>query len=132
MKKPKHITTTIDMVGPVAELFLAKFNQLVELCETMKEQNENNTKEINQLNQKIDALQEPKHYSIQDLCRIYNVSPNTLAKYINLGLLNSCSVGQKVWFTREQIEDFNRRTDSRYKDNMNECGLDFQKNLNYS
>lgn len=120
------------MDGPVAEVFLAKFNQLVELCETMKVQNENSKKEIIKLNQKIDALQEPKYYSIQDLCRIFNVSPNTIAKYIKMGLLNCCSVGQKVWFTQEQIDDFNRRTDTRYKDNFNECGLDTEQNLIYS
>lgn len=103
------------MVGPVAEVFFAKFNQLVLLFEEMKEQNENNKKEINQLNQKIDALQEPKIYSIKDLCRIFDVWPNTISKYIKSGLLPCCSEGQKVWFTLEHINEFNRRTDNRYK-----------------
>ena len=131
MKKTKHITTTLDMVGPVAEVFLAKFNQLVELCETLKAQNNNYTKQFDILNQKIDELQEPRIYFVEDLCRIYNVSTNTIAKYRKIGLLNCCIDGQKVWFTQQHIDDFNRRTDSRYKDNMNECELDFEKNLNY-
>jgi len=128
MKKPKHITTSIDMDGSVAEVFLAKFNQLAALCEKVIEQNENSEKEIIRLNQKIDALQEPKIYSIHDLCRIFNVSPNTISKYIKQGLLPCCSEGQKVWFTSEQVNEFNRRTDNRTKSVLINSTQDMKRN----
>jgi len=122
MRKAKQIATTIDMDGLLAEVFMAKFNQQVELCNALKVQNEVIIADMGALNQKIIDSQEPRIYFIEDLCRIYGVSENTIHKYRKLELLDCCDVGQKVWFTQEHLDDFNRRTDSRYKHKLKKTG----------
>jgi len=122
MRKAKHIVTTIDMDGLIAEVFLAKFNQQVELCDALKAQNETILAYLGTLDQRIIDLQAPRIYFIKDLCKMYDVSENTIHNYRKSGLLDCCHVGQKVWFTQEHLDDFNRRTDGRYKHKLKKVG----------
>ncbi|MEI6753144.1 MAG: hypothetical protein WCK78_08240, partial [Paludibacter sp.] len=58
-------------------------------------------------------IREP--YSIDGMCKKLGISDTKLKEYRDNGLMDCCSEGQKVWFTEEHLQDFYRRTDSRYK-----------------
>jgi len=47
------------------------------------------------------------------MCRKLGISENTLNTYREEGLMGYCSVGQKVWFLEEHLQEFYRKTDSR-------------------
>jgi len=122
MRTTKQIVTTIDMEGPVAEVFWAKFDQQVEQFDLLKKQNENLLKRINTLEQKIDDLQKSRNYTIDEMCEILRVSENKLREYRKKGLLIDCSDGKKIWFTQEHLDEFYRRTDSRNKGKLQKVG----------
>ena len=93
----------------------SNFNQADMLCEAMKLMNDNFKGAIENIARQIVISKQITIYSTADLCRIYNVSESTLYNYRKTGRLPYCSDGQKVWFTQEQIEQFNWLTDSRNK-----------------
>lgn len=122
MSKTNQIVNTIDMEGPVAEVFWAKFDYGVEQFDLIKKQNENLLKHINILEQKIDDLRKPRNYTIEEMCEILRVCDNKLREYRKKGLMDNCSDGKKIWFTQEHLDEFYRRTDSRNKGKLQKVG----------
>lgn len=119
MSKSKSITS-IELTGHLPEVIWAKFDNMEALYadnkELMNENKELTTKihrleiEIVQLKNEIRAP-----YSIGSMCKKLEISDTTLNKYREEGLIDCCSVGQKVWFTEDHLQEFYRRTDSRFK-----------------
>ena len=123
MGRSKQIASN-QMPDNLAEVLLAKLSHLEELCGDMKndlrhyrEDNEKLREENNQLraeNEELkNELREP--YSIKGLCKKLGVCENTLTGYRERELLDCCSDGQKLWFREEHLQEFYRKTDSRYK-----------------
>ena len=121
MPNSKKIVS-IELVEKVAEVRAASFNQLDELCRVVKAVGDNFTHAIEDLSSNIKNSQSPKIYFTKDLCEIYNVDKNTIYNYRKKGILNYCSIGQRVWFTQEHIDEFNQRTDSRYRAKLQKVG----------
>ena len=94
-------------------------NQADMLGEVMKLINNNFDGAIEKIAKQICVSKQIIIYFTADLCRIYNVSESTIYNYRKSGRLHYCSDGQKVWFTQEQIDEFNWLTDSRNKQSTN-------------
>jgi len=117
---PKSKPILIELTGYITDVFWSKFAKLEGLYadnkELMNEKKELTTKihrleiEIVQLKNEI---REP--YSIDGMCKKLGISDTKLKEYRDNGLIDCCSVGQKVWFTEEHLQEFYRRTDSRFK-----------------
>lgn len=117
MSDSKKIVS-VELIEKVAEAPAASFNQQEELCRVIKTVGDNLIKAVEDLNTQIKNSQIPQIYFTKDLCEIYKVSESTIYKNRKSGLLDYCSDGQKIWFTQEHIDDFNRRTDSRFKEEL--------------
>ena len=119
MPKSKQIIP-VEFTGQIAEVFWAKFDKL----EALYKDNKDYISEIKDLRLKIERLEHENEefkneirepYSIKGMCQKLEISDTTLNKYREEGLIDYCSVGQKVWFTEEHLQEFYRRTDSRFK-----------------
>lgn len=113
---------SIELVEEVDLIPATNLNQVGELCRVLKATGDNLIQVIEDLSSNIKNSQYPKIYFTKDLCKIYNVDKNTIYNYRKAGILNYCSVGQRVWFTQEHIDEFNQRTDSRYKAKLQKVG----------
>jgi hypothetical protein len=109
---PKHSTNNnVEIeVDPAANV-----NQADMLCMVLKLINDNPNGAFEKIAKLIDISKQITIYFTSDLCRIYNESESTIYNYRISGKLNLCSEGQKVWFTQEQIDEFNWLTDRRNK-----------------
>lgn len=110
----------LKLTKPEAQVLWAKFDRLTEENMRLSAKVERQDKSIQELKELVKVLisehNKPKpFYTIEDLMLILGVSENTIMKYRRVGLLECCSYEQKVWFTQEHIDDFMRKTDSRFK-----------------
>lgn len=85
------------------------------LCEVMKMMNTNFEKVIEEKDKQINKPKQTIYFT-EDLCSMYKVSESTIYHWRKSGKLQCCGEGQKVWFTKEHIDDFNWLCDSRNKD----------------
>lgn len=119
MSKSKTINS-IELTGHIPEVIWAKFDNMEALYADNKElMNENKELRIENNQLKIENMELKNEisapYSIKGMCTKLGISETTLYTYREEGLIDCCTLGQKVWFTEEHLQDFLRKTDSRYK-----------------
>ncbi|MFZ4456619.1 MAG: helix-turn-helix domain-containing protein [Bacteroidales bacterium] len=118
MTNSKQHTNPKELVESTAQVVSENPNQMEELCRLMREMNENNVKMLENIRHELNQAQNRRIYFTKDLCKMYEVSEGTIYNYRKSGKLDYCSDGQKVWFTAEQLDDFDRRHDSRYNSKL--------------
>ncbi len=101
----------VDLTGPIADVFLAKFQHLEEQNEKLIKSNEQNKIIMDKTMEEIKYLRNnPKiNFTKVETAKILNMSVKTLDKCRAQNLIKCCKRDGKVWFTMKQMEDFNDR-----------------------
>jgi hypothetical protein len=108
MRKAKP-SVLVELTGPIAEVFLAKFQHLEEQNEKLIKSVEQNKNLMDKMMEEIKNLRNnPKiSFTRKETANMLNMSVRTLDKCRDQNLIKYCKRDGKVWFTMKQMDDFN-------------------------
>lgn len=105
LRKPRaKPPLAVELVGPVGELVAAEFERMRLQMDRLEQQ----------LEQLAEQVRYPiKIYTEEDFTALFKVERRTQQNYRKAGKLHCLKLGEKVFYTRQHIEEFMVRCDTR-------------------